>query len=240
MPFGDGRWWKEGCVLNRKTMKILLCCGMLGCVLMGAGDWLMLYGDPTATSVSFWLTEGAARIPAWRNALSMALAFPAVVLEGLCLFGLGTLLQGRKQQKTWFLMTALGQTPWLCVHLFVAGALYLFAWLRGSDWAAAAMPAALAFREQFGWIVFVSYPFMIPPFFVWAWLVFRGRSVFPRWMALSNPISFDLVLKGISLLMPVSAFRLAFTNGLMSEAMILWLLSMLLWISAGRGKDGNP
>ena len=48
-------------------------------------------------------------------------------------------------------------------------------------------------------------------------------------MTLSNPITFYLVLKGISLLMPVGAFRIAFTNGLMSEAMFLWFLSMLPW-----------
>ena len=32
-----------------------------------------------------------------------------------------------------------------------------------------------------------------------------------------------------ALLMPVSAFRIAFTNGLMSESMILWFGFMLIW-----------
>ena len=134
-------------------------------------------------------------------------------------------------EKTWFTMTVFGLTPWLCVHLFVAGALYLFAWLRGSAWAAAAMPAAEAFRNHFSWIVFLSYPFMLPPYFYWAWQIFKGRSVLPKGMVLSNPVTFYLVLKAISLLMPVGAFRLAFTNGLMSEAMFLWFLSMLCWNS---------
>lgn len=111
----------------------------------------------------------------------------------------------------------------------MAGTLYLFAWLRGSAWAAAAMPTAEAFRIQFGWVVFISYPFMLPPYFYWAWQLFKGNSVFPKWMTLTNPIMFYLALKGISLLMPVSAFQLAFTNGLMSEAMFLWFLSMLVW-----------
>lgn len=218
-----------------KKIKIALLCGMLGCVLMGTGDWLMLYGDPTATGAAFWLTEGAAQIPAWRNALSMAAAFPAVVFYGIGLFGIGDLLLGEKQRKIWFIMTAFGLTPWLCIHLFVVGALYLFAWLRGSAWAMAAQPCAEAFRSQFGWVVFISYPFMLPPYFYWGWQLFKKKSVFPKWMALSNPIMFYLVLKGISLLMPVSAFRLAFTNVLMSEAMFLWFLSMALELfQAGR------
>ena len=218
-----------------KKIKIALLCGMLGCVLMGTGDWLMLYGDPTATGAAFWLTEGAAQIPAWRNALSMAAAFPAVVFYGIGLFGIGDLLLGEKQRKIWFIMTAFGLTPWLCIHLFVVGALYLFAWLRGSAWAMAAQPCAEAFRSQFGWVVFISYPFMLPPYFYWGWQLFKKKSVFPKWMALSNPIMFYLVLKGISLLMPVSAFRLAFTNGLMSEAMFLWFAFMLPWNSFGEG-----
>ena len=217
--------------MREKRIKIVLLLGMLGCVLMGTGDWLMLYGDPTATGAAFWLTEGAARIPAWRNALSMALAFPAVVFYGVGLFGIGTFLQAEKHRKTWFIMNAFGLAPWLCIHLFVAGTLSLFAWLRGSAWAAAAMPAAEAFRGQFGWIVFVSYPFMLPPYFYWGCQLFKGNSVFPKWMMLSNPIMFYLVLKGVSLLMPVSAFRLAFTNSLMSAAMLLWFLSMLIWRS---------
>ena len=224
--------------MDQARVKTALLCGILGCVLMGTGDWLMLYGDPTATGAAFWLTEGAVQISAWRNAISMAAAFPATVLYGIGLFAVGTSLQGEKARKTWFVMTAFGLTPWLCVHLFVAGTLYLFAWLRGSVWAAAAMPAAEAFRNQFSWIVFLSYPIMLPPYFYWGWQLFKGNSVFPQWMALSNPVIFYLVLKGASLMMPVSAFRLAFTNGLMSESMLLWFLSILIWRFPKQG--GRP
>lgn len=37
------------------------------------------------------------------------------------------------------------------------------------------------------------------------------------------------VLKCFSLLLPISAFRLGFTNGLMSESMTLWFSFMLIW-----------
>ena len=97
------------------------------------------------------------------------------------------------------------------------------------------MPAAEAFRSQFAWIVFLSYPLMLPPYFYWAWQLFKGKSVFHKWMALVSPITFYLVLKGVTLLMPLSAFRIAFTNCLMSEAMFLWFLSMHPWCSAGKG-----
>ena len=53
-------------------------------------------------------------------------------------------------------------------------------------------------------------------------LQIRGKTVFPRWMAFTNVLVIFALLKGISLLMPVSAFRLGFTNGLMSESMVIW------------------
>ncbi|MFR0733479.1 MAG: hypothetical protein ACLSHU_04060 [Oscillospiraceae bacterium] len=46
---------------------------------------------------------------------------------------------------------------------------------------------------------------------------------------MSNPLIFYLLLKLITLLMPDCPFRLAFTNGLMSESMMIWFAVMALW-----------
>lgn len=70
---------------------------------------------------------------------------------------------------------------------------------------------------------------MLPVFLYWFWLQIRGKTVFPKWMAFTNVLVIFALLKGLSLLMPVSAFRLGFTNGLMSESMILWFGIMLIW-----------
>lgn len=168
---------KGGRAVNSKKIKIAILCGMLGCVLLGTGDWLMLYGEPTATGTLSWLTVGAAQIPDWRNALSMAVAFPATVLYGIGLFGIGAFLLEEKHRKTWWTMTAFGLTPWLCLHLLYVGILYLFAWLNGSLWSAAAQPAAEAFFAHFSWVILLCYPLMLPPYFYWAWQVFKGKSV---------------------------------------------------------------
>ena len=63
---------------------------------------------------------------------------------------------------------------------------------------------------------------MLPVFLYWFYLQIRGKTVFPRWMAFTNVLVIFALLKGISLLMPVTAFRLGFTNGLMSESMVIW------------------
>jgi hypothetical protein len=49
-------------------------------------------------------------------------------------------------------------------------------------------------------------------------------------MAFTNVLVIFGILKAISLALPVSAFRLGFTNGLMSESMIIWFGIMLAWI----------
>ena len=221
-------------MLKNTKMIAALLFGMLGCVFMCAGAWLMLYSDPTYNGSLYWLTDGAADIPAWRNALSMAVAFPAVVLYAFGLFAVGSFLQGEHRQRTYHYLTVFGLTPWLCLHLFIAATLYVFAFLKNSVWADAAFPVAEALRSQYVWIVYLSYLLMLPPYIYLSWQLFKGRSVFQRIMALSDPLVIYLLLKALTSLMPVSAFRIGFTNGLMSESMFLWFLIILAWTAKRR------
>ena len=59
------------------------------------------------------------------------------------------------------------------------------------------------------------------------YLQITGRTVFPKAFAFTNVLVIFGVLKGVSLLLPISAFRLGFTNGLMSESMVLWFGMMM-------------
>ncbi len=215
---------------NQKTALALLC-GLLGCLCFGGGDWLMLYGDTAHQGSLFWLTDGAATIPAWRNGLAMALSFPGILFYGVALFAIAALLKDERQQRIYRYLTAFSLTPWLALHLFYIMILYGFAWMCGNGYEAAALPVSEAVIGHLAWIVPVSEILMLPPYFYWAYLLIRGKSYFPRWMAVSNPLTFYGILKAVTLLMPDGAFRLAFTNGLMSESMALWFGSMLLWLS---------
>lgn len=214
--------------LKRKT-KLGLLCGLAGCFCFGAGDWLMLYGDTAHQGVLFWLTDGAAAIPAWRNGLAMALSFPGILLYGIALFAIAAFLKEERQQRIYRYLTAFSLTPWLALHLFYIMILYGFAWMSGNGYGAAALPVSEAVFGHLSWIVPVSEVLMLPPYFYWAYLLLRGKSHLPSRMAASNPLIFYGILKAVTLLMPEGAFRLAFTNGLMSESMLLWFVSMLLW-----------
>ena len=213
---------------GRKTVAAL-ACGILGCICFGAGDWLMIYGDTAHMGSISWLTAGVADIAPWRNALAMALAFPGILFYGIALFAIADFLTEERQRNTYRYLTAFSLTPWLCLHLFYIMILYGFAWMSGNGYAAAAVPVSEALFAHLSWLVIVSEVLMLPPYLDWFWILARGKSVFPRGMALSNPLIFYLLLKLITLLMPDCPFRLAFTNGLMSESMMIWFAVMALW-----------
>ena len=178
----------------KKQMKAALLCGMLGCLCYGAGDWLMMVGDPAYQGALPWLTEGVAAIPQWRYNLAMALAF-----------------------------------PWIALHLFYVMILTLFSWMHGNGYADSALAVCEGLFSRLSWLVPVSEALMLPVFLYWFRLQLRGKTVFPKGMAFTNVLILFALLKALSLLMPVSAFRLGFTNGLMSESMILWFGIMLAW-----------
>lgn len=221
-----------------------LLCGILGCFCFGAGDWLMLYGDTAYRGSLSWLTVGAAGIAPWRNSLAMALAFPGIILYGIALFAIAAYLNEERQRRVYRCLTAFSLTPWLCLHLFYIMILYGFAWMNGSGYEAAALPVSEALFRHLSWLVIVSEALMLPPYLYWFRTLSRGSSAFPKGMALSNPLLFYVLLKLLTMFMPDGAFRLAFTNGLMSESMLLWFGSILLWnllhkINCLEGNDGK-
>lgn len=224
---------------QRNRTAAALLCGLLGCLCFGAGDWLMLYGNTTHYGSLSWLTEGAAAIPAWRNGLAMALSFPGILLYGVALFAIAAFLREEGQRHVYRYLTAFGLTPWIALHLFYIMILYGFAWMRENGYEAAALPMSEAIFSHLSWIVIASEALMLPPYVYWAYLLLRSKSHFPRWMAICNPLVFYGALKAVTLFMPDGAFRLAFTNGLMSEGMALWFGSMLLWIRRANEVEGK-
>ena len=213
--------------MSMKKRKAALLCGILGCLCYGGGDWLMMYGDPAYTGALSWLTAGVAAIPQWRFNLAMALAFPGIVLYGIALFAVQGYIKAEKPRKVYHYLNAFGLTPWIALHLFYVMILTLFAWMHGNGYAAEALPVCEGLFHQLSWLVPVSEGLMLPVFLYWFYLQIAGKTVFPKWMAFTNVLLIYAVLKGVSLLLPVSAFRLGFTNGLMSESMIFWFGIML-------------
>ena len=217
--------------MKKNRMKNALVCGMLGCLCYGGGDWLMLYGNPAHDGTLLWLTEGVAKIAQWRFNLAMALAFPGILLYGIALFALQGFITGERQRKVYHYLNAFSLTPWIALHLFYIMILTLFAWLNRNGFADDATAICEGLYAPLSWLVPVSEALMVPVFVWWFWLQISGKTIFPRWMAFTNVLIIFGVLKSVSLLIPVSAFRLGFTNGLMSESMIVWF-GFMLWKGA--------
>lgn len=224
----ERRFEMKDCKVQTKTLALAMICGILGCFCYGGGDWLMMYGDPSHTGKLIWLTNGVAQLPAWRNGLAMMLAFSGIILYGIALFYLGRFIRDEKEKKIYHYLNAFGLTPWMCLHLFYIMILYLYAWMIGHGYADAALPACEALFDHLSWVIIVSEVVMLPVFLYWFYVVVRGKTTLPRWMAAGNVLVFYCILYVIKSILPDTAFRLGFTNGLMSESMIFFFI--LIWI----------
>ena len=211
-----------------RKIQIALFCGVLGCLCYGGGDWLMIYGNPSFHAAVAWLTEGVAAIPQWRYTLAMVLAFPGIVLYGIALFSIQSFITDDKSGKVYHYLNAFGLTPWIALHLFYIMILSLFTWMNGNGYAGEAIAVCEGLYRQLSWLVPVSEVFMLPVFLYWGYLQITGKTVFPKIMACTNVLIIFGILKAVTGFMPESAFRLAFTNGLMSESMLIWFLTLMI------------
>lgn len=220
--------------VDKKTLALAMICGILGCFCYGGGDWLMIYGDTTSSGELFWLTQGASQIAPWRNGLAMFLAFPGIIFYGIALFYIGRFIRGEKERKIYHYLNAFGLTPWMCLHLFYIMILYLYNWMTNNGYSEAALPACEALYSHLSWVIMVSEVLMLPVFLYWFYVVVRGKTTLPRWMAAGNVLVFYVVFVTVKSLLPDKPFRIGFTNGLMSESMIFFFL--LIWIVGGKNE----
>ena len=209
-----------------------LISGLSGCLCFGGGDWLMMYGDPAFEGKLRWLTVGTAAIPQWRYILAMALAFPGIVLYGSALFTVQNYITDEKKKKAYHYLNALGLTSWIALHLIYVVILSLFAWLNNNGFSNDALAICEALYDNFSWIIPVCEGLMLPVFMYWFYLQITGNTIFKKRIAFTNVLVIFGILKGISMLIPESGFKLGFTNGLMSESMIIWFLLVFLEIGA--------
>ncbi len=208
-------------------MKLALICGLLGCVCIGAGDWLMLYADASFEGSLKWLTAGAAQLPQWRFNLAMLLAFPGVILYGIALFAIQNYIKEDKHRNVYHYLNAFGLTPWLALHLFYIMVLSLFAWMNQNGYAADSLKICEALAGNLLWVVPVSEVIMIPVFVYWFYLQITGKTVLSKSGAFCSVLVIFVILEILVQFMPASAFKLGFTNGLMSESMFIWFCGLL-------------
>lgn len=131
-------------------------------------------------------------------------------------------IKDERDKKIYHYLNAFGLTPWLALHLFYIMILFLFQWLNNNGYAEPALEICGALYEQLSWVVPISEAFMLPVFVWWFVLQIRGRTIFPKGLAFTNVLVIYGALYGVKSLLPDSAFKIGFTNGLMSESMVIF------------------
>ena len=217
-------------IKKNNQLTILLSLGILAAVLLASSDYLMIYGDTTYESKLVWLTLGVAQIPEERNAIAMLIAFIAIIFYCFGIFGVRHLFKDAKAAKNYTALSIVGLTPWLCLHLFYVMILFNFAWLMHNTDSTIAYSLCEATFNQFAWLIPLAEVIMLLPYVYIFVEIVRSKTNLTKIMAINNPILIFIVLKLISSLLPDIPFRLAFINGLMSEAMIVWFLVYIIYI----------
>lgn len=136
-------------------------------------------------------------------------------------------------------LNVFGLTPWIALHLIYVVILSLFAWLNNNRFSDDALLICESLFGNFAWLIPVSEGVMLPVFIYWFYVQITGNTVFKKGMAFTNVLLIFGILKVISMLMPQSAFRIAYTNGLMSESMIIWFLFVYLEIGRKYGSKDD-
>ncbi len=221
---------------NKKLRKSVLALGIAGSILMGAGDFLMMWGNPTLLpGVSeYWATVGVAAIPAWRNLLSVLVALPALFCYAPALLELASCYGDGRFARRYRRFTLAGLLVWLANHLYVAMALSNFAWLYGGGHEEIAYQSAAALADQFAPLFGINVLLILFPFIYFAYSVARGQTCFPRLAALHNPLLYYILVSIIASLIPKSAFQIAFENASINTALLLWFCGLLLLARSDR------
>ena len=216
--------------ISNKKLSIMFAVGILGCILMAVSDWLMIWGNTAFEGNLAWLTLGAAKIPEWRNALAMGFAFPAVIFYAAGLLNMSYLIKNHKDKMIYSALTAIGFTPWLCIHLLYTMILFTFSFIYNKINVEMSYEVCEAMFNHFTFVVMLGQIIMLLPFIYLFVITLQKKTIFPKWMCINNPLLIYVVLKAITMLLPDNAFRLAFTNGLMSEAMLIWFIFYIVFL----------
>lgn len=214
---------------KKKKMIICFVLGMVGCLCFGGGDWLMMYGDSTYTGELYCLTQGVIGISPTRNAFAMALAFPGIICYGMGLFAMAGFINGNRERKIYRVLNIFGLTPWLCLHIFYIIFLAIYAYM-GSNGYSGADEICYGVYASLSWVIPLTEVFMLPPFIYYMYLQLRGKTCFSRLGGFfgANVLVNYGVLYTVALLIPNGAVKLAFTNGLMSESMIILFAVLII------------
>lgn len=216
--------------------------GIIGALLMGAGDWLLGYVDPTPVAGAPWdwlktgYTEGFAL---WRPMVAMALGGLAILFYLPAMWSMSKIFREETcRRKNGWMMVA-GLFGWPMIHNFFGAVSCLYAWACARSGVTFAGEAVAALREAMAPGVMLWYVVMVVPFLVHIVDILRGKSYYSRKIALAHPLVWYLVICLISALLPASLFANGLYTFSMNGAMLVWFLTGLFWVRRAREENAH-
>ncbi len=216
----------------KNVKKINIYFGIIGALLLGIGDWLLGFTDPTPIDGAAWnaLTAGYTKdYDLLRPIIAMPLGFFGVLSYAPCMWEMGQIFKDEKTRKTQSIFMIAGMGGWALLHYLYSAVIFVFAWMCKNIGQSEALNTANALYKAVLpgmslWLVFMLMPFVIH----FADMA-RGKSRLPKKMLVFHTLVWwALIYFGTSALP-----KTAFTNGLntfaMNGSMLVWLTAVLIY-----------
>ena len=217
---------------SEKMKKINICFGIVGALLLGIGDWLLGFTDPSHIDGAVWnaLVSGYTKnYSLLRPVIAMPLGFFGVLSYAPCIWEMGQIFKDKKTRKIQSIFMTASMGGWALLHYLYSAAVFVFAYscryIGQSE--AVNITNALYGAVMPGmslWLVFMLIPFILH--FV---DIARGKSYLPKKMLAFHTLVWWAVIYFGSSVLP----KTAFTNGLktfaMNGAMLVWLAAVLIY-----------
>ena len=207
--------------------KKLIALGIIGALLVGLGDYLLGYVEPTVIENSSLLKIGyGADYNLYLPIVSMLVASVGMIFYVPMFLGISNTITSSKLKKAFLVTSACGFFGWLMIHYYVSSLVYQYAW-GVQNGVNNAFEYTTAVLDAFSPIISSWYCIVIIPFILHFFATITGKTSLPKATTLANPLLCLLYIAIILSVLPESKFASALQMGIASEAILIWIITLL-------------
>ena len=218
--------------------KNFIAIGIIGALLVGFGDFLLGYVDYIIIENSSLIKTGHGMdYDLYKPIVSMVVASIGMIFYVPMFLGISKTITNDKLKKIFLVMSACGFFGWLTIHYYVSSLVYQYAW-GVQNGVEVAFEYTTAVLDAFSPIILLWYGIVIIPFIIHFFATILGKTNLHKATALANPLLCLVYIAIILSILPQSKLTSAIQMSIASEAILVWIITLLLFIREKKGTVG--
>ena len=204
--------------------------GITGCVLFGAGDWLLGFVDPTKVNgdVFYFISEGhGTGYPEWKIIVTLITAFAGVLFMQQGCVHIADLMRSDKDKKGAARVFTFLTYGWLALHLVVTVNVYAYSYMCENYGREQAELFSGSLSRVLSPLLYLSYIVIFAAFIDLMIVIAAERTFLSRKHAFFTPLTWICLTGVISFILPESAFSKGLYTFCMNCGMIVWFVIMM-------------